>query len=373
MSLLLLFAAGLFVRTLSNLHSVNVGFERQNLLLFQLNARQAGHQGPEMVEFFADLRKRFSAIPGVRSVSLSNRSLLTAGFSLPVEVSGVRAKDTRLLFVGPEFFTAMQIPLLRGREFGEGDHLGSPEVAVVSELFAKLNFGTEDPVGRRLTMKNPDPREMEIIGVVKDARYGGVKRDLPPVAYMPYDQGALKFVDEMTYIVRTSGDPLAYANTIREIVHQADSRVPVANMITQSAQIDQAIYQEIAFAKLCAAFALLALLIACVGLYATVAYNAARRTSEIGIRIALGAQRSWVVFRVLREVLVLAIVGLAISVPIAFGGSRFVESFLFGMKSNDPLTVVLAVTTLLIAALAAGYLPARKASRIDPMAALRHE
>ncbi|HEV8385175.1 MAG TPA: ABC transporter permease [Candidatus Acidoferrales bacterium] len=373
MSLLLLFAMGLFVRTLSNLQSVNVGFQRENLLLFQLNARQAGHRGPEMVRFFADLRKRLSAIPGVHNVSLSNRPLFTAGFSLRIEVSGTETQGTRLLFVGPEFFTTMKIPLLLGREINERDHLGSPEVAVVSEMFAKTNFGTENPVGRRLTMKDPDPREMEIIGVVKDARYGGVKRDLPPVVYMPYDQGALKFVDEMTYAVRTSGDPLAYANTIREIVHQADARVPVANLITQAAQIDQAIHQEIAFAKLCTLFALLALLIASVGIYGTVAYSVARRTSEIGIRIALGAQRSSVVFRVLREVFVLALVGLAISVPAALSGSKFVESFLYGMRPNDPLTVVLAAVILLGAALAAGYVPAWKASRIDPMLALRHE
>jgi predicted permease len=373
MSLLLLFAAGLFVRTLTNLQSVNVGFQRENLLLFQLNARQAGHRGPEMVRFFADLRKRLSAIPGVRNVSLSNRPLFTAGFSLPIEVAGTAAKETRLLFVGPEFFTTMQTPVLLGREFDERDHLGSPEVAVVSELFAKIHFNTENPVGRRVTMKYPDPREMEIVGVVKDVRYGGVKRALPPVVYMPYDQGALKFVDQMTYVVRTQGDPLAYANTVREVVRQADARLPVANIITQAAQIDQAIHQEITFANLCTAFALLALLIACVGLYGTVAYNVARRTSEIGIRIALGAQRFSVVFQILREVFVLAMVGLAISVPAALGGSTLVESFLFGMKPDDPLTLILAVLTLLTAALAAGYLPALKSSRIDPMTALRHE
>ncbi|MEP6993339.1 MAG: ABC transporter permease [Acidobacteriota bacterium] len=374
MSLLLLFAAGLFMRTLSNLQSVNVGFQRENLLLFQLNARQAGHGGPEMVRFFADLRKRLSAIPGVRNVSLSNDPLFTAGFSLDeIKIAGTETKGTQLLFVGPEFFATMQIPVLRGREIDERDHLGSPEVAVVSELFARTNFGAENPVGRRLTMRDPDPRDAEIVGVVKDARYGGVRGELPPVVYMPYDQGALNFVDQMTYAVRTAGDPLAYANTIREVVRQADARMPVANLITQAAQIDQAIHQEIAFAKLCTAFALLALLIACVGFYGTVAYSVARRTTEIGIRIALGAQRSRVVFRVLREVFVLAVVGLAISVPAALGGSTLVESFLFGMKPNDPLTIVLAVVTLLAAALAAGCVPAWKASRIDPMTALRHE
>jgi ABC-type antimicrobial peptide transport system permease subunit len=177
----------------------------------------------------------------------------------------------------------------------------------------------------------------------------------------------------MTYAVRTAGDPLAYANGIREIVHEADPRIPVASVITQSAQIDQAIHQEAAFAKLSSAFALLALIIACVGLYGTVAYGVVRRTGEIGIRMALGAQRSAVVFQVLREVAVMAVVGLAISTPAALGGSRYVESFLFGLKPNDPLTLFAAVATLLTAALAAGLIPAWKASRIDPAAALRHE
>ena len=374
MSLLLLFAGGLFVRTLSNLQSVNVGFQRENLLLFALNARQAGYQDPEMIRFFADLRQRLSEIPGVRAASLSNRALFTAGFSLgEIKVAGTETDSYRLLFVGPEFFRTMGIPVLVGRDFEERDHPGSPEVAVVSELFAKTYFGTENPLGRRLTMNDPDPRDAEIVGVVKDARYGGVKRDLPPVVYMPYDQGNLKFVGEMTYAVRTSGDPLSYAKAIREVVHQADARVPVANLITQQAQIDQAMNQENAFAKLCSAFALLALLIACVGLYGTVSYRVARRTNEIGIRIALGAQRSAVVYGVLREVLVLAAVGFAISIPAAVGGSTFVESFLFGIKANDPVTVMAAAVTLLAAALAAAYVPARRASRIDPMTALRHE
>src|SRR5262249_32597941 len=161
---------------------------------FQLNLRQAGHKGPEMVRFFADLRERLNSIPGVVDVSLSNEGgLFEAGFSLDEIKSGnIETKDTRLLFIGPEFFKTMGIPVVQGRDIGAGDRLGSPEVAVVSELFARTNFGTENPLGRHLTMNDPDPRDMEIIGVAKDARYGGVKRELPPVVYTPYDQGALK-------------------------------------------------------------------------------------------------------------------------------------------------------------------------------------
>ena len=214
---------------------------------------------------------------------------------------------------------------------------------------------------------------MEIVGVATNARYGGLKRDIPPVVFIPYNQGTFPPVHQMTYALRTAGDPLRYLKTVREIVHQADSRVPLTNAKTQAAEIDQTINQEITFAKLCTGFAILALVIACVGLYGTMSYNVARRTGEIGIRMALGAQRGVVVRMVLREVFTLTAAGLAMGVPTALGASKFVRSFLFGMKPNDPRALTLAVAILLTAALLAGYIPARKASRIDPMIALRHE
>jgi predicted permease len=375
-SLLILVAAGLFVRTLSNLQSVQLGFNRENVLLFQLNARQVGHREPEIATFYADLRKRFEAIPGVRNASLSHSSLLEAGRQLPVSVSGTPTTGTRILNTGPGFFTTMQIPILLGREIDERDQSGSPPVAVVNELFAKTNFGRENPMGRRITLggfNGGPPRDMEVIGVCANARYGGLKRNIPPVVFIPYNQGTFPPVHQMTYALRTAGDPLLYLKTVREIVHQADSRLPLTNVKTQAAEIDQTINPEIAFAKLCTGFAILALVIACVGLYGTMSYNVARRTGEIGIRMALGAQRGAVVWMVLREVFALAAVGLAISVPTALGTSKFVKTFLFGMKPNDPRALTVAVAILLSAALLAGYVPARKASRIDPMIALRHE
>jgi macrolide transport system ATP-binding/permease protein len=370
-----LVAAGLFVRTLSNLQSVALGFNRENVLLFQLYARQAGLRDPEAASFYEDLRKRFRAVPGVRNVSLSNSPLIGDGtYSTGVSVANKPAIGATFLAVGPAFFTTMQIPMLLGREIGERDQPGSPAVAVINDRFAKANFGADNPLGRHLTFGGGriPARDLEIVGVSRDARYGDLKGRVPPVVYIPYQQGAWP-VKGMTYALRTAGDPLVYGNTIREIVHQADARVPVASVRTQAAQIDQTISQEITFARLCTAFAILALAIACVGLYGTMSYNVARRTGEIGIRMALGAQRGRVVWMVLREVFALAAVALAISVPVALGASKLVESFLFGMKSNDPLALTLAVVTLLSAALLAGYFPARKASNIDPAIALRHE
>ncbi|HEV8037896.1 MAG TPA: FtsX-like permease family protein, partial [Bryobacteraceae bacterium] len=377
-SLLMLVAAGLFVRTLSNLESIELGFNRQNVLMFQVDARKAGHKDPEIEAFYANLRRRFSEIPGVRSASLSEDSLVQGEHGLPISVRGGPPNDANfLLTVGPAFFTTMQIPILAGRDFEERDRPGSPAVAVINQVFAKANFQNRNPLGQHVILREggegqPLARDMEIVGVTRNARYGSLTKEFPPVVYMPYDQGYPR-PNQMVYELRTSGDPLRYVNSVRDIVRRADAHVPVSEVRTQVEDIDQGINQEITFAKLCSGFAILALGIACVGLYGTVSYSVARRTSEIGIRVALGAERRRVVWMILREVCALAAVGLAISVPTALATSKLVESFLFGMKPNDPLTLALAVAILVGAALLAGYMPARKASRIDPMIALRNE
>jgi len=377
-SLLLLVAAGLFMRTLSNLQSIQLGFDREDLLLFQMNARQAGHGDPEIIAFYSDLQQRFSAIPGVRSASVLHHPLLGQGswMGAVVPVGREQKATTHILMTGTEFFTTMQIPVLRGRAIDERDRPGSQAVAVVNEAYVKTNFGDRYPLGEHIVIHRRPPlesRDVEIVGVVKNARYGALKGDFRDVVYIPFNQSSYYPVDDMTFALRTSGDPLRYVHTVRKIVHQADARVPVTNVKTQAAQIDQIMNQEIVFAKLCTGFAILALVIACVGLYGTMTYRVARRTREIGIRMALGAQRGSVVWMVLREVFALAALGLAISVPTALGTSKFVESFLFGVNPNDPGALTLAVATLLASALVAGWVPARKASRIDPTVALRHE
>jgi macrolide transport system ATP-binding/permease protein len=379
-SLLMLVAAGLFVRTLSNLQSIQLGFNRENVLLFQMNARQAGHKDPEIIAFYSDLQKRFGAIPGVRSASVAHHPLLGQGSWIgdvvPVGTQPKPEVTTHILMTGPEFFKTLQIPVLRGRAIDERDRPGSQPVAVVNEAYVKTNFGDQNPLGQHLVMKRPAPfekRDVEIVGVVKNARYGALKGDFRDVVYIPFNQGSYYPVDKMTFALRTSADPLRFVNTVRQIVHQADSRVPVTNVKTQAAQIDQTMNQEIIFAKLCTGFAILALIIACVGLYGTMAYTVARRTSEIGLRMALGAQRGGIIWMVLGQAIILATVGLSIGVPVAYAASHVVESFLFGTKPNDPTALTLAVATLLAAAFLASYFPARRASRIDPMVALRHE
>jgi ABC-type antimicrobial peptide transport system permease subunit len=215
--------------------------------------------------------------------------------------------------------------------------------------------------------------DIEIVGVSANTLYGDLKGTPPPTVYLPFAQGAWGPVQAMTYELRTVGEPLRYVSTVRQIVQRADARVPLSEVKSQSAWIDQVINQEIVFARLCTAFAVLALAIACVGLYGTMSYNVARRTAEIGIRMALGAPRGRVVWMVLREVCLLAAAGLAISIPTALAASKLLESFLFGMKPTDPLALAGSVAVLLVATILAGYLPARNASRIDPMIAIRHE
>ena len=378
-SLLLVVAAGLFGRTFSNLQSVDLGFNRENVLLFGLNARQAGYKDAALAQFYADLLKEFRRLPGVRSAGLSQfplaiGSLNTTHVTIPGASPTAGPKpETCYIPVDPSFLATMQIPILLGRGLDERD-MSSTRVAVVTEQFAKKFFSGESPVGRRIGLGGSNKlADIEIVGVAKTTLYNSVKEsETPPVAYVPYTQD-LPGLSRVHFELRTAGDPLALVNAVRRTVRQASASVPVSEVSTQAARIDQTISQERTFAYLCACFAALALAIACVGLYGTMAYAVARRTNEIGIRMALGAERRRIVWMVLREVFALGAAGLAIGLAVAWATSRFVESFLFGIRHNDPWSMAVSVLVLLAVAFLAGYAPAWKASRIDPMAALRHE
>lgn len=390
LSALLLVGAGLFVRTLVNLQEIDLGFQRENILLFKVNARQAGHRAPEITTFYSDLQQRLAAIPGVRAATVSNSPLVGEGTWMGAVVPlgkpaperppsghgdfGAGPLVTHILTVGPEFFTTMQIPLLRGREFDERDRPGSLPVAIVNETWAKVNLPGENPLGQHVVLEpNGKRQDLEIVGLAKDARYGDLKGEFPAVVYMAFWQDLYTPPEEATYALRAAGDPLALAQTVREIVRRADSRIPVTGLETQAAAIDQTMTAEKLFARLCTGFALLALLIACVGLYATTAYTAARRTSEIGLRMALGAARGEVIWMMMRQIGATAAIGILIGVPAALGLSRLAASLLYGIRANDAVTLAMAVAALLGAVAIASFIPARRASRIDPAAALRHD
>ena len=378
-TLLMLVAAGLFVRTLKNLQSVNLGFNRENVLLFAVDASKVGYKDPAISEFYGRLLEQLAAIPGVSSAGIARGSLIGGEDGMPISTVGAPSRrETRYLQVGPNFLTTMQVPILAGRDIDERDRINSQKVVVISEEFARVNFPGRNPLGQHLILWNDEKerkvaRDMEIIGVAKNARYGDLKRETLPVVYITYNQGFPQ-PDQMMYALRTAGDPLGFVNSIRDVVHRADGRLPVTNARTQVGEIESAMHGEKLLAELCSALAVLALMIACVGLYGTISYTVARRTGEIGIRMALGAQRGPIVWMVLRQVIVMAAVGLAISVPLALGTSKFVGSLLFGMKPNDPAALAVAVMVLAAGCDPGGKLvPARRAARIDPMSALRHE
>jgi macrolide transport system ATP-binding/permease protein len=379
-SLLLVAAAGLFVRTLENLQSVNLGFNRENLLLFSLDAAQAGYKGAGIDSFYAELYRRFRLIPEVRGATLSSLLLVggmndSTGISIPgaTQEQG-REPNTDVVQVGPAFFETMQIPVLAGRPIEERDRDGAQIAAVVNEVFVKQFLQGEPAIGRHFGFGGQAGVDVEIVGVARTARYSSLKHDIPPVVYLSYLQTVKNWpINQMYFELRTAGDPLALANTVRKIVHEVGPKVPVANITTQSRQIEETIVQERTFAQLCSWFGALALAMACVGLYGSMAYAVSRRTSEIGIRMALGAERRRIIWMVLRQVLALGAVGVVVGLCAVWETTSFLKSFLFGLQPNDPVALGGAVAILVACAVLAGYAPAWRASHIDPMVALRHE
>jgi predicted permease len=301
-----------------------------------------------------------------------SQSRNTTSFKIP----GKPDPDIRLnnLSVGPGYLHTMQIPVLLGRDLEDRDFGRSAGSAVVNEFVARKWFGQESPVGRHILLGGPkDAIDLEIVGVAKTTPFSSIKEDAPPLAYVIFNHNPRQVLGNMVFTLRAGGDPLALAAEVRQVVREADARIPISSFNTQSRQIDQTIGQERTFATLCTCFALLAVAIAGVGLYGMMAYSVARRTNEIGIRMALGARRGKLVWMVLREVFAMAVAGLAVGLAAALVTTKFLESFLFQMKPNDPRALIAAAAILLAAALAAGYAPARRASRIDPWIALRDE
>ncbi len=375
-SLVLLVAAGLFGRTLTKLHAIQLGFDRENVLLLTIRPGSIGYKGPELLRLYENVRAELGRLPGVQSVSLSAGALPMGGGTLgPVAIVGATAPASAnggparaaVATVGPGFFTTMHIPLV-GRDVSDRDAAGARPVVVVNRLLTKM-FRVEDALGRTLTMGKD---EFEIIGVVEDALTFTLKEERRPVAYFSYLQ-ASRAPYGMVYEVRTERNPLGLAAAARHVVYQIDSRIAVHDVKTQAAHIDQAISSEITLARLCSAFAALALIIACVGLYGMVAFNVSRRTNEIGIRMTLGARRLAIVWMILRDVLVMTIAGLAIGVPLALAGSRYVRSLLYGIEPTDAVSIAIGIIALVTCGLIAGAVPAHRASRIDPMVAVRHE
>jgi predicted permease len=378
LSLLLLIGAGLFTRSLSNLASLNPGFQPEQLLNFSLNPALSGYDVPRRLTLFSRLQDDIAAEPGVKSVSLAQESLMTdSNSSSTVRVEGYESKEEEDMNpntnrVAPAFFTTMGIPLLSGRDFNDGDGAQAPKVAVVNEAFARYFYKDQSALGRKFGMgRRTEGFPITIVGVVRDSKAASLKEKPLRFVYFPYTQD--ERIGQMTFYVRATVDPAGLSNRMRAIVRQADVGLPVTEMKTMQAQIRESLFVDRMVASLSAAFGLLATLLAAVGLYGVMSYTVSLRTREIGIRVALGAERRTVLLMVLKEVAVLALIGIAVGLPSGYGLGRLLESQLFGMTARDPLTFAVATATLLVSALLAGYLPAARATRVDPLVALRYE
>jgi predicted permease len=367
LSLLLLIGAGLFVRTLQNLRSVEPGFRREGVLLAELEGRRSGVS--------AELLERIRRVPGVVSASVSTHTPLNGStWSEPAVPRGqtLPQKDNAYFIgAGPRFFETMQTPLLTGREFTEHDAKESPAVAIVNEEFARRHFPHENPVGQHLSAIVRGRRtDLEIIGMAKNTNLGGLRKLPPPTVYVAYSQLTGDY--PTTLEMRASGSMAQVASALQKELQTQLPEAPI-EIRALSAQVDASVVQERMMATLAGGFGALALLLACVGLYGLLNYTIARRTKEIGIRMALGAQRSRVIEMEVGSAARLVMLGIALGLPAAWVMSRWVKSMLFGLTPADPATIAGATVLLTGAALLAAYLPARRASRVDPMTALRHE
>ena len=383
LSLVLLVGAGLFVRTLVNLETLTVGFNRDNVLLFGIDPPQRGYKGTRLADFYDQLQARIGALPGVQSATLSLHRLLSGSSRVSdIWVQGYTPKpnenlDVYELPVGTNFFETMQIPLLLGRTFRAQDNEHAPKVAIVNETLARHFFGKENPIGRQFSWGGPDSTaRVEIVGLVADAKYTSVRGETPATVYHPFRQ-TLNTIGSMNFEVRTATDPRAMILAVRRAVQDLDKDLPLYDVKTQNEQVDELLLQERMFAKLSSFFGLLALLLACVGIYGMLSYTVVRRTGEIGIRMALGAHRGDILSMVLRETLLLVSIGTAIGVPLAWAVARLasnqISGLLFGLKATDHVTILVSTLVMAGVALFAGFLPALKASRVDPTVALRYE
>jgi predicted permease len=388
LSLLLLVGAGLFLRTLVNLKRVETGFNARNLLLFFVEPGLVGYKDERLANLYRELSGRLEAVPGVRSVTFSRTTLLShsmssRGFYLaeaakaPPGPEGYPAPTGEVYIhqVRENFLEAMGIPLLAGRALSERDDARAPKVAVVNQTFARKFFNGENPVGRRLIFDPQKPDEVEIVGLARDAKYTSQRDETPPTAYLPWQQ-ELRSLTGAVFEVRTAGDPEASAAAVRRAVHEVDERFPLNSVKTQVAQADEAMAMERLFARLLGFFGLLAQALAATGLYGVLAWSVARRTHEIGIRMALGAQRRDVLRMVLRQGMALTFAGICVGLAGAYALARSVEGLgkmLYGVEPADPPTYAAIALFLALVALLACYFPARRATKVDPLEALRYE
>lgn len=378
LSLTLLIGAGLFLRTLRNLETVKVGFAQDNLLLFKVQPELSGYKPDNVGSLYAQISERIEAVPGVRAVTHSLMPVIGAGgFFMPLKIAGGDAtarQGSWLHHVRPNFFETLQIQLLAGRSLSPQDTLQSQKVAVINQAAARKFFGNENPVGKYIGIgRGTKGNEIEIVGVVSDVKYDDLRKDAPPTTYLSAAQFTEFIAAEANFTIRLDGNPAAIVGAVREAVRQADPNLPITNMRTQTEQNARTFAQEKLFAQLTSFFGLLTLGLVSIGLYGMMSYSVSQRRREMGIRLALGAQAGDLLRMVLKQGMTVVVLGIALGGALAWGTSRLLTGYLFGVSATNPLVFTLMSVLLLAVALIACFIPARRATKVDPMIALRCE
>ncbi len=390
-SFVLLIGAGLFVRTLYNLQRVKLGFNQENLLVFKLKPQDSGYKEDQQLRFYQQLFDRLDGLPGVRSATFARIELIANNnwfndFRLPGESEEtVPVRDSMLQMVRENYFATMEIPFLRGREFTSQDDQHAPSVGIVNETFVRQYFPNQDILGKRVIFDG-DKGEIEIVGVVADSKYESQRNEITPLLYTSWRQ-AVDTIGEMNFALRTEVEPALMVPAVRQVVNELDSNLPVTGVSTQSERSQITLGQERLYARLLSFFGAVALLLAVIGLFGVLAYSVGQRTKEIGIRMAFGARMTSVLWLVIGQGMKLVLIGLSIGALLWYVMSRLVQSQyfgpdtwqqrmteqLYGIKPSDPLTLIIIAALLLIVALLACWLPARRAAKVDPLVALRYE
>ena len=346
------------------------------MLLLQLDDSSAGYKDNDLrlTPMHQEIERRVAALPGVTAASYATHTFDEGAWSGSVYVAGYdNNKDVSVLHnvIGADYFSVLKIPIVAGRVFGPQDTANSPKVAIVSETMARTMFPAGSPIGRHFGVDSElHANDIEVIGVVKDAKFGGLDAPNVPMDYFPYMQGT----DTMPELaVRYTGDRASIASAAQKAIHAIDRNIPITHVNTLDEEIALSVINERLLAQLSTFFGLLAVFLSSIGIYGLMSYVVSRRTNEIGIRMALGADRSRIHWQVMREIALLIAIGIVIGVPVTLAASKLVTSMLFGLHGTDPWNLVTAIGLLACVAILAGYLPARRAARVDPMAALRCE
>jgi len=377
LSMALLIGAGLFVRSLLNVSRVNLGLSIENVVTFSVSPERNGYTREQSRQFFQRAEESLGAIPGVTGVTETMVGLLAGNsWGNDVEVDGWKSgpdidSNSRFNEVGAGYFKTLGVPVLSGREFTPSDRLGSPKVAIVNEAFAKKFKLGRDAVGKHMAESGAKINDVEIVGLVKDAKYNNVKDEIPPVYFRPWAQDST--TGFLNFYVRTAMEPRQIMRTIPAVIAQLDPNLPVEDLKTLPRQVQENVYLDRVISTLSASFAALATLLAAIGLYGVLAYTVAQRTREIGVRMALGADAGRVRTMVLRQVGRMTLIGGLVGIVGALALEKTARSLLYGLEGHDPLVVTASAVVLALVALGAGYLPARRASKIHPMQALRYE